>query len=703
MPVARFQLPDGRVARFEVPDGTTPEQAQSLIQTQLSAMEKPAAAELPESLRPRVAAPEGIPGGRQEAGLYSQVRPFVAPVVEALGAGGGALLGGVAGTFGAGPIGTLTGGVAGAGLGYGAAKEALELADVYFGGKAPRQGAAQITEPVRNVLEGAIFEASGRVAGPLIAKGVGKLADLRQVPKAKAANVAKEALGVDLPAVVNALRTAPPGTSVAEATALIQNPAWQALVKDSLESTPQGAQYLNKLKSMTEEEGVNALAKLAGGATATQARAAAEGQKRALTTVTEPMRQAAIKGADIGQDVARLSREAGQLEAEAAGKVEDVRRLVAAGQTAEDAAKRVYAPMGQPRVPGRYTYPGELAVKADEWASAAAQGSLDAGQAARQANAAVDALKNAGFKPLETTPLIERVGAIGQNPEFAGNDVMQAAVRNLQNDLAQWTNVHGIVPAAALDAIRKNSVNAAVRDLMKGQDPSTQAKAAASVMTRIRPLLVDAMEASGGKGYRDYLEAYAEGAQKIAEKKLSGEALRLWKNDKDGFIRLVQGESPDVVEKFLGPGKYDVATELADSTMEVLRKQAQSAMNRVAASKQASEGQKALASLLEQNTSMIRLPSFLKFWVSAANKGLAGLEDKIGRATTKTLSTAMQNPQTAANLLESLPAAERERVLQIIADPSKWTAPSRATVTGGTAAAVNALAPERNVENEFAR
>lgn len=31
MPVARFQMPDGRVGRFEVPEGTTPEQAQALI------------------------------------------------------------------------------------------------------------------------------------------------------------------------------------------------------------------------------------------------------------------------------------------------------------------------------------------------------------------------------------------------------------------------------------------------------------------------------------------------------------------------------------------------------------------------------------------------------------------------------------------------------------------------------------------------
>ncbi len=36
MPVARFEMPDGRIARFEVPDGTTPEQAQSMIAAQFA-------------------------------------------------------------------------------------------------------------------------------------------------------------------------------------------------------------------------------------------------------------------------------------------------------------------------------------------------------------------------------------------------------------------------------------------------------------------------------------------------------------------------------------------------------------------------------------------------------------------------------------------------------------------------------------------
>ncbi len=40
MPVARFEMPDGRVARFEVPEGTTPEQAQQMISASLNKPQK---------------------------------------------------------------------------------------------------------------------------------------------------------------------------------------------------------------------------------------------------------------------------------------------------------------------------------------------------------------------------------------------------------------------------------------------------------------------------------------------------------------------------------------------------------------------------------------------------------------------------------------------------------------------------------------
>jgi len=58
MPVARFEMPDGKIGRFEVPEGTTPEQAQSLIS---------------ESLNPQQAAPK--PQSRMEAALEALRNP----------------------------------------------------------------------------------------------------------------------------------------------------------------------------------------------------------------------------------------------------------------------------------------------------------------------------------------------------------------------------------------------------------------------------------------------------------------------------------------------------------------------------------------------------------------------------------------------------------------------------------------------------
>lgn len=52
MPIARFEMPDGRIARFEVPEGTTPEQAQAMIAQMVTGVKPP---------KPKLA-PEDTPG-----------------------------------------------------------------------------------------------------------------------------------------------------------------------------------------------------------------------------------------------------------------------------------------------------------------------------------------------------------------------------------------------------------------------------------------------------------------------------------------------------------------------------------------------------------------------------------------------------------------------------------------------------------------
>lgn len=675
----------------------------------------PAAPELPQAMQPSVAqvAPSDIPGARKDLTtgqrVYQVARPFVAPLLEA----GGAISGGLLGT----PMGPA-GIVGGAGLGYGIAKEGLQAADVAMGVAQPRQGAAQVTEPLRNVVEGATFEAGGRAVGQALGYLGGKIMDLKNIPKNKAAEIARNALGPDLPEVLNALKAAQ-GTNVspAQATANINSPTWQALLDRVSQRDPR---FIAALKESQGEVSLNALARLAGGATAAETRGTTEAAKNALNTVQGPTREASLSRANLGKAVADYEAQAGKLSAEAAAQVQEVRRLIDLGDHAAAAARLETIKAGYPAssrlAPAKsqagfsdawaatHTYPGKLAQMSDDWASKAANASLDLGQGAQFAQGAANALRSVGIKPLESSALVRNITAVTQNPEFAGNDVMKASVTNLARDIAEWTGTGGVIDARALDAIRKNSVNAAVRDLLKGQDPSVQREAAASVMTKLKPLIVDAIEGAGGTGYRQYLADYTKGMQQIAEKKLTGEARRLWTSGpegKDAFVKLVQNESPDVVEKFLGKGNYNIATELSDNTMSILREQAQKRITDIKTIEQAHGkegvpgGQDALKRLLLENLSLWRVPTYLTAVASTTNKALSILENKIGKRAMTSLAEASKTPEAAVNLLETLPADEKVRILKLLSNPTEWSKGGKAAATGTTTMGVNSLAPDR--------
>lgn len=567
----------------------------------------------------------------REPTTYEKIRPYLAPTVEALGAAGGAALG-----IPMGPPGV----VGGAGLGYGIGSELMYNADVAFGARKPRQGAEQIVEPLTNMLTGATFEAGGQAVAPIIAKSVGKVLDMRQIPQQKAARIAQTAMGTDMPQVINALRNAPANASVAELTAGIENPRWQALVNDALQKD---SQFLRKMRLADEQQSVNALTKLAGGGNAAEVRGTLETAKSNLNTVTGPQREAAIKRANLGKSVAdeATAREANDL-------------AVAMGSG----------------------------------------GQIDPVRFAAQASGAEKALRSVGIAPLETAPIIARLKTVTDKPEFAGNDLLAGATKNVADDLVKWTANNGVIDANALEAIRKNSVNAAIQQLRPGADATTQRNLAAGVLAKIKPAIDDAIEAAGGAGWKDYLTNHAQGMQKIAERELTGEGLKLWTSGvegKDKFVRLVQNGLPDDVEKILGPGKYNIAVELADNTLKVMQTQAQKHLTKMSVAEQIPEGQKALAQLLAQQTSNFRFPSWLNFWTTASNKAISELEKRIGTKSMAVLTEAFKTPQGTASLLETLPGAERSRVLQLLSNPKGLVQKSAAPTTIGV---TNALAPE---------
>jgi hypothetical protein len=672
------------------------EDARALAQI-ASSMRQQAPAQAPVSQTP--------PTPTSAQTMYRNVRDVVAPTVEMLGAAGGGLLGT--------PLGPM-GMVGGAGLGYGIAKEALNLGDVYFGGQQPRQGAEAITQPIGNILEGATYEAGGRAVAPYIGSAVQKVTEVGRglltplvkgvtesdigkrmglptieavqafvkpqpsAAKVKAASIASQALGQDLPKVLSILKNAPEGASVAEITASLNNPTWQSLISNALERDPQ---FLRKVKLFGEEESLKALSKLAGGTNASEVRGVLETAKKNITTMTTPQRESALNRANLGKQVADYEATAGRLSEQASSEVQKVRDLINAGELAQASARLDMIKRGLPVGASKYTYKDELAQKAfNEWSDKAAQASLDLGQGARFAQSAADSLRSVGIKPLEGSQLAQNILRITDNPSFAGNDLLANSVKNVADDIAKWTNSNGVIDAQALNAIRKHSVNSAIQKLRPGIDQTSERNLASKVLTEIKPFIDNAIESAGGVGWKKYLEDYTKGMQIIAQRKLSGEAMRLYKTNPDEFVRLVQNESPETVEKILGPGKYNIATELADSTMGVLRDQANKRLTQLSVSQQSTEGQKAVAELVKQNTALIRLPSFINVFAAAGNKAISEYEKALGVKTMKTLTEAMKTPQGAANLLDALPTSEKNRVTQLLTNPSSLRTLTQSTL-----------------------
>ena len=171
--------------------------------------------------------PEGMPLARQpdwaqtSPNLYkaaTTAREYLGPTVEALGAAGGGVLG-----TSLGPLGT----VAGAGLGYGVAKELLQGADVALGLKPPRTPYQTVQQPAQNVMEGAFFEG----VAPVVIKGGARLFDVGQRNALKAKKIVSETLGgVDVNATRNMLARAGDDITAGQALEGIDKPAFQALV-----------------------------------------------------------------------------------------------------------------------------------------------------------------------------------------------------------------------------------------------------------------------------------------------------------------------------------------------------------------------------------------------------------------------------------------------------------------------------------------
>lgn len=653
-------------------------------------------------LRPAPApapAQEALPGTRQRPAWMSAAGEprygNTEGVSKALLEPTAVMLGGVAGAaFGA-PAGPL-GSVLGAGAGSALARQFFEPAGP--------------VEATKRIVEGAAMEAGGRVVAPLVERGLGvvaraagRVADLPKLAQVKAGRVARESFGTELDEVGRVLREAPPNLTAAEALnrAGIVSPTTFALLERSLGRDPR---FVMVRELADQEVAQNALARIAGGGSQTAARATQEQAVRNLSQLTEPQKRAALARANLGATQLDMSATAAAARQQAEEAVEGVRRFTRAGT---EAAPRIQGELstarfpGQPRVPFRATYMGELAERADDVTTALAQRSLDAGAVARSNEQAIRTLQAYGIRPLTPASISSQIQARIADPALAGNKPLESALQEVETQLARWTGANGVIDARALDAIRKNAVNSIALQYSAG-DPTLQKKVAADLTAALKPAITEAIEKAGGKGYAQYLADYSKARQVIDQKKLGAEAMKLYNGSKEQFVRLVEGNAPETVEQIFGPGSYNIAKELSDNAMATVKGLADKIKAGEAIGRQATVGQDALRELLAENASRFRLPPWINAKVAITNKAIAELEHKLGRKVANTLTEGAKSGQNLDRVLSTLPATERSRVLKILSNPQEWgLSPGieRATIATGQ----NMLAPETDNRNALAR
>jgi hypothetical protein len=515
----------------------------------------------------------------------------------------------------------------------------------------------------------------------------GKLVQMR------AGNIIREIAGADKNALIAAGNVAAPELTGAQAAAGIQNAQMQAL--GELAKGQNTGSFFSKKTLLAKQDAQAVLDTLAGGTTQAEANLARKGANVVLNQKTTPLRETELAAANTaGALTPALQAEATRFGEAAAGKVEDVRRMTAAGERAKVLSKSWVSSSGGAegvvRRPIQYTYPGELVKKAEKVATTAAEESLILGENARFVQSKIDSLAANGLTPIDTSAIKANIQSKLADPKVGVSDVNKRVLNAVGKKIEEWTaNNGGVIDAQALYEIRKNTVGETVQKLMGGADPKASAKVAAKILSQVNPMIDEAIVKAGGTGWANYLSTHSAGLRDIERQKMAGVLSDLYrKGSMDKFQSIVNGNDVKAIEAIFGKGNVDIKALMGDKHVP-LQKIADDIVRTESMLTQAKQGTTGLTDILTKDATKMRLPALFSRVATVSNKALDILEAKVNRATFAALEKGMQSGKSMAELISALPTSERNAVIKTLSDPKVAQQLTAISVSTGTNALTN--------------
>jgi hypothetical protein len=561
----------------------------------------------------------------------------------------------------------------------------------------------KLLTPEESTTTAGAISAAVPIVIPPIAKGLatvgGKLVDLAtgQAAKVEAGNIARKMAGDTLNQIRAANGVAPLDIDAAQAAYGIQNDVWQAFL-DVVKGKDTKAVF-STLKSQQAKDQLNELARLAGGATETEALANIANSKQVLNKLTTPIRESALGKVDeTGRVIPALTKEATQLRQTAADKVADVRRFAGAQARAIDPV--------QDNLATDYLL-GKLANSADEVAGKAAFESLTAGTGARTAEAKLAELQQAGIKPIYSTDIAANIENLANQPGVRADDIQRTALLKLRDkfiDLGSPSN--GVMIGEDINQIRKTSINDAINKALSeaGYDPKAQSQRLAGLLGDVRGYIDDAIRgAGGGKDWDAYLSTFSKGRQQLDQKVAAGQLAKILEKDPQKFIDIVRGKDPDFVEKIFGAGNKDIMQAMGGqrpkSPMLKLFNLADDVERDIKIEEQINNARRALG--FKEGSWAEKIPGFVGLKTAVAKKLIQTIEGKINTKAMEVLVKGAESGKNMNEILNTLPASERQKLLIILNSSEEWS-----PLLGAAAerkATKNKLAPQQQNQNALAR
>lgn len=388
-------------------------------------------------------------------------------------------------------------------------------------------------------------------------------------------------------------------------------------------------------------------------------------------------RLAAIRAGRVLRDVADAERP--QLEAALKAAGNDV----TAAQAAESVGSTKFSALGERAAQQDSQFTSELmarqAANREQQVASLANGNTQtqARQAAASTKDTLNALTapmrenelnaaNKGLPPLDTNGIVSSITAKLNDPKLAGAKPIQNVMSNVAKEIADWTAANGgVIDAQALYSIRKNAVASEVSRLNPGATEKVQAKMTADILSKVSPRIDDAIEAAGGTGWKDYLKTYADGMKVINQMKLGAKALESLQQSPDAFMKLVSGNNPKVVQKIFG-NEYDISKAMG-SKFSILDAVASELKRDQNLKDLASKGAKEVGDILVKDASKgVRLPNFLSWKSTLANKALEIGENALDAKTMALVYRALRNGKDTAALMAEIPTSDKSAVLRLI-------------------------------------